>query len=368
MSLLDAFMPSCDVREVVHIAVSASPASTWSAIRSIDVYQVPFVRNLFALMLLPRRVRARLQRATLPVVPTATIDDVSRDGSAFCVLGEEPQREIVIGAVGKVSQRRAQFETITADTFSSFATPGFGKLAFGLAVASRPGGAWITIDVRVKTTDTAADARFRRSWPAVAGLSRALRRAVEALIAERLDLAPSDDRSLIAGDDLLPAARAQVTHHVDIEAPPEQVWPWLVQMGRGRGGWYSWDLLDNGGVRSAERIIPALQKIAVGDILPVKPNSSEGFAVLVLDPPRALVVGDPSLLIESGARGMGAPRATWSFSLEPIGDTATHLVVRVRAEYEPTAKIAVLRPIVVALHEVMERKQLRTLKQRAEAS
>ena len=49
----------------------------------------------------------------------------------------------------------------------------------------------------------------------------------------------------LPGDDLLPLARAEVTHHVDIQAPPEKVWPWLVQMGRRRGGWYSWDLLDN---------------------------------------------------------------------------------------------------------------------------
>src|SRR5689334_5036036 len=93
--------------------------------------------------------------------------------------------------------------------------------------------------------------------------------------------------AMLPGDDLLPAARAQVTHHIDIQAAPDRVWPWLVQMGRGRAGWYSWDRLDNGGVPSADRIIPALQTLAVGDILPIKPNSPDGMAVLVLDPPRA---------------------------------------------------------------------------------
>ena len=179
--------------------------------------------------------------------------------------------------------------------------------------------------------------------------------------------AAADERMALPGDNLLRAARAQVTHHVDIEAPPAKVWPWLVQMGRRRGGWYSWDLLDNGGVASAERIVPELQKLAVGDFLAMDAKGSVRVAVLVLDPPRSLVLGDPSLLPGSPAPGQGAPRATWAFSLEPIGDAATHLVVRVRADYEPSLAATLVRPIVGGMHEIMERKQLRTLKQRAEA-
>lgn len=173
-------------------------------------------------------------------------------------------------------------------------------------------------------------------------------------------------RLILPGDELLPAARAEVTHHVDIEAPPEKVWPWLVQMGRRRGGWYSWDLLDNGGTRSADRIVPALQNIAVGDVLPIKAKGPEGFAVLFLDRPRALVVGDPSLLPGRGTLDTHAARATWAFVLEPVGTAATRLRVRVRADYEPTLAASLLRPLLGALHEVMERKQLRTLKERVE--
>jgi hypothetical protein len=174
-------------------------------------------------------------------------------------------------------------------------------------------------------------------------------------------------RLSLPGDELLPAARAEITHHVDIQAPPERVWPWLVQMGRRRGGWYSWDLLDNGGEPSAERIIPELQALAVGDVLPIKAQGSEGFAVLLLDAPRALVLGDPALLPGRAARDPHAPCATWAFALEPLSTAATRLHVRVRADYERSLAASLLRPIVSALHEVMERKQLRTLKQRIEA-
>jgi proline iminopeptidase len=175
-----------------------------------------------------------------------------------------------------------------------------------------------------------------------------------------------DERAALAGDDLLPAACAQATHHLDIGAPPSEVWPWLVQMGRRRGGWYSWDFLDNGGVPSADRIIPEWQRLAVGDVLPIKATGSDGMTVLLLDPPRALVLGDPSVLPGRPRSGRGVPRATWAFSLQPLGAAVTHLVVRVRAEYEPGLGATLLRHLIGAAHEVMQRKQLRTLKERVE--
>jgi hypothetical protein len=175
------------------------------------------------------------------------------------------------------------------------------------------------------------------------------------------------ERSELVGDDLLPGACAEVTHQVDIGAPAADVWPWLVQMGRRRGGWYSWDLLDNGGVASADHIVPELQTLAVGDVLPIKAKGPEGFAVLVLEPARALVLGDPSLLPGRPSPGPGTPRATWAFALEPRGDAATHLVVRVRAQYRAGVVATVLSRVVLVAHDVMERKQLRTLKRRVEA-
>lgn len=367
MSLLDAFLPFYELREVDHVALAANPEAAWSAVRAIDFFRIPFARNLFAIRLLPERVKARLRGAPSGMLPTLTIDDIVRDGTAFRILAEVPGQEIVVGAVGKVWQPRIEFARVTPETFASFAEPGFAKLAWSAAVAPRSGGAWITIDLRVATTDPDAYARFRRYWRFIGRFSHWMRRSAASLLAAELGRGAPDESVVLAGDDLLPDARAQVTHHVDIEAPPAQVWPWLVQMGRGRAGWYSWDLLDNGGEPSADRIVASLQKITVGDVLPVKPNAPEGFAVLALDEPRSLVLGDPSLLHGKAMPAMGTPRATWAFSLEPIGDTGTHLVVRVRAEYEPSFTTALLRPVVTGVHDVMERKQLRTLKQRAEA-
>jgi hypothetical protein len=143
-------------------------------------------------------------------------------------------------------------------------------------------------------------------------------------------------------------------------------------MGCRRGGWYSIDWLDNGGTPSASRIIPALQQIRVDDRLPATPKDTGGFAVLRAEPPRLLVLGSPSLSSEGRATdeswGMlgGRYDSTWAFVLEPIGDTATRLVVRVRGRMQPGARATLARLALRPIDEVMKRTQLRNLKRRAE--
>src|SRR5512146_1377829 len=82
----------------------------------------------------------------------------------------------------------------------------------------------------------------------------------------------------LPGDELVPA-RVQWTNGVTIHARPSEIWPWLVQMGCRRAGVYSYDGLDNGGVPSADRIIPAFQHVEAGDVLPWTPTDNDGFVV-----------------------------------------------------------------------------------------
>jgi hypothetical protein len=89
--------------------------------------------------------------------------------------------------------------------------------------------------------------------------------------------------------------------------------------------------------------------------------------VLRLDPGRALVLGDPSLL-PGGRPPAGPPwRTTWAFALEPLGPDATRLVVRVRADFAPSRGMAVVRRLLGLAHEIMERRQLHNLRRRAES-
>src|SRR5512132_3328397 len=82
---------------------------------------------------------------------------------------------------------------------------------------------------------------------------------------------PTEKAKVLPGDDLVPGAEAIDTRGVDIAAPPSQVWPWLVQMGYGRAGWYSYDELDTN-QPSVERIVPELQTLDIGDVVPTHPG------------------------------------------------------------------------------------------------
>lgn len=349
-------MPSPRMREIDRVAVAAEPAAAWAAVRALDFYRLRWVRALFGLRVMSRPPRSM------------HLDDIVAPGQGFHLLGETAGREFVAGAIGKFWRASIPFVDVGAETFARFDTPGFGKVVWSLAVEPRVGGgSWITVDLRVDATDDASWRRFRPYWILIGRFSRAIRRALLRSMVRQLGRA-SDDRSrALPGDEILPGARACITQAVDIEAPPRAVWPWLVQMGCRRAGWYSWDLLDNGGVRSADRIIPELQHIAVGDILPARPKGDGGFAVLRVDDGRVLTLGSPSLL--PGGKPWGVPYDdSWSFVLEPIGDDATHLVVRIRAAFRPSLQMSLMGPALETVHRFMERKQLRTLKQRAESA
>src|SRR5678816_1018947 len=94
----------------------------------------------------------------------------------------------------------------------------------------------------------------------------------------------------------------------------DRIWPWLVETGCGRGGFYALDGLDNGGARSAREIHPEWQELRVGDVLPATPNDGEGFEVLRIEPSHALVLG--------ATMGNGERRwkSTWAFVLEPLDE------------------------------------------------
>ena len=157
---------------------------------------------------------------------------------------------------------------------------------------------------------------------------------------------PDEALRPLPGDDLVEAPLSTDTRGITIQAPIEQVWPWLVQMGYGRGGWYSIDQLDMRGP-SANRIIDEWQALGVGDVIPTHPGG--GFEVKVMEPGRALVLyadtstmrpldtADskivPAGLAASGAFMSATPSefmATWAFVLEPLDMDRTRLIERVR--------------------------------------
>jgi hypothetical protein len=134
---------------------------------------------------------------------------------------------------------------------------------------------------------------------------------------------PSDLARAMAGDALLADPTSSYTMAVTVDAPPEDIWPWLVQMGYQRGGLYSYDWLDRlfGYLDrpSARHILPEFQHLAVGDRIPLGRGPS--WPVAVLEPCRALVLD---------MRNMGGFDWVWQFGLYPAGDGRTRLVSRSR--------------------------------------
>lgn len=194
----------------------------------------------------------------------------------------------------------------------------------------------------------------------------------------------------LRGDDLVPNPTAIDTRGIIIDAPPDAVWPWLVQMGYGRGGWYSYDQIDMLG-KSADRILPAFQAIAVGDVLPTSPNS--GFVVRVAETSRALVLYSdtesvaaeaakaaeakpegptevPAGLAATGAILRTTPpdfAASWAFVLEPLDGGRTRLIERFRVRFGMAGQgFRVIAPVMGFGVFVMMQRQMRGILDRAE--
>ena len=166
----------------------------------------------------------------------------------------------------------------------------------------------------------------------------------------------------LPGDDLLPAADLVATRAIAIDAPAHEVWPWLAQLGQGRGGLYSYDFLENAVARcdihSVDRVVPEWQQVAAGDQVRIHPQVP--LDVAIAEPERALVL--------RGGAPDGQPSApydfTWAFVLEPEPDGRTRLVMRERYSYNNRWAPLMVEPIATASF-VMSQKMLRGIRDRA---
>ena len=156
------------------------------------------------------------------------------------------------------------------------------------------------------------------------------------------------------GDDVVKQATFNATRAVTIQARPEEIWPWLVQIGIKRAGWYSYDWLDNLGHHSAERIIPEFQHLEVGDRVPLSPDGTQGPVVKALDPNHWMLWGDTD------------GDFTWYWGIYPLDEKQTRLLTRVRMRYRWTSPVILFNLLVEFTDIVMMRKCLLGIKQRAE--
>ncbi len=159
----------------------------------------------------------------------------------------------------------------------------------------------------------------------------------------------------LPGDGLVKVINTDATHAITINRPAKEIWPWLVQIGAGRGGFYSYDFLENlvgCNLKSASSIVPEWQNVKQGDIIYLHPKAP--LMVSVLIPNESFVLG-----------------AVWGFHLKPIDKNSTRLIIRARGAFEtgtknPMFNFIVWHVIYEPIHFIMERKMMLNIRRLAE--
>jgi hypothetical protein len=177
----------------------------------------------------------------------------------------------------------------------------------------------------------------------------------------------------LPGDELLLNWRLSATHAITIHAPVAEVWPWLAQIGQGRGGFYSYTWIENllgCNIHNADRVHPEWQNLKAGDLIRLHPKFPRVPAVIV-EPGRAIVLhGDTRQGLRSNLVKPGDYIvATWSFCLEPVDEHTTRLIERIYSDYNPTPMNTFFNRVILEPGSfIMERKMLLGIKERAEGA
>ena len=207
-----------------------------------------------------------------------------------------------------------------------------------------------------------AEKTCRSGWLAVARIAGRLLLALGIALAmylliyrpQQLRWGATDEEVARAmpGDQIQPQPIFNATRAVTIDARPEQIWPWLVQMGYKRAGFYGYDALDNAGIASADRIIPALQHVKVGDAFPIWEGVN--YRVVMVDPTHSLV-------LES------SDHSTMALGLYPVDTSHSRLVWRIHnAPYNWASPYVVILLFTDAADFFAVRQNMLGIKARAE--
>lgn len=184
-----------------------------------------------------------------------------------------------------------------------------------------------------------------------------------------------DERERVyPGDDMVFNPKSELTCAITVNAPATVIFPWFVQLGCGRGGWYSYDLLDNGGVPSSTTILPQYQQLRVGDTVSAVPNGSFGFPVAAIEPNVVLTLAGTLNTGTGKAADPNDPNLDLFFSgdqtfyIRDLGDGRSRLIFRMRTAWNASRlNNLIYGGVIEPVSFVMVRKMLLNIKQRAEA-
>jgi hypothetical protein len=169
--LLDDALPKYDVMSRHAIDIKAPRAEVWRIIRDLDIPPSPIVRGLMLLRAAPARlIGKKIQASAL------SRESLERGGIAF--VFEEPERELVIGLVGKFWRPDSGLRPIRAEEFVPFAEKGFAKAAWNFLLTDIPGGCRVDTQTRVFCTDPASRRKFKAYWAVIGPFSGWIRNEI----------------------------------------------------------------------------------------------------------------------------------------------------------------------------------------------
>ena len=360
MRAIQKFLPNPRHTEIHRIFVAAKPEIAWQAARHFDMSEIGWIKLLFDIRTFPD---ALLGKKGQGVKPGLGIDEITKTDTGFMILDEIPGKEVVIGSVGKYWHLKIPFQHLTITEYMAFNKPGFGKIAWGIAVEPFLSGSTIAIELRTSATDDPSWKKFYLYYSVIGIGSKLIRSSVMMNLEAQLKKMklPEDDCRRLPGDEILPEAKHQLTYNRNIEAPISIVWRYLMQLGCDRAGWYSVDWLDHAGVSSTDHLVPGWENRSLGDKLSATLEGDEFFNVFNVEFEKHFVIGGETM------RGGGPFKMTWAFVVEPIGEDATRLTTRARMVASPKwAEYAMGKVLYPPIHGLMSLAQLNNIKKLAE--
>lgn len=360
MRSIQYYLPNSRHTEINRIYVLAKPAQAWEAVRHFDAGAIPWIRLLFDIRTLPGRILGRHEMVDDRRIG---IDQIAANAKGFMIVHETPGKDVVVGAIGKFWQLDIPFASVKPGEFVSFEEPGWGKLAWAIVVEPYMDGSTISLELRTTATDDQSWKKLKHYYRFIGLGSRPIRHSLMKHYETGLGKMklPNIDKMILPGDEIIADAKYAYTHSARVEAPVTIVWRYLMQLGCDRAGWYSVDLLDNGGISSVDHLIDGWEDRKVGERIAANPGQDAYFDVYAVEKEKYLTLGG------GGHRFAGDFKMTWTFALDPIGDDATRLIARVRMRATP-AWSEWLQGTLLAppIHGLMQSVQLKTIRQLAE--
>ena len=167
---------------------------------------------------------------------------------------------------------------------------------------------------------------------------------------------PDELAMVFPGDEIVEQPSFNATRGITVNAPPENIYPWIVQMGLDRAGWYSYDLLDNLARKSAEEILPRFQHVQPGDLIPMSPDGKQGLFVKEFEKDHWMLWGDQ------------VGDSSWAWMILPDDSNRSRLLTRVRMKYRWLSPAILFSMIVEFSDFPMMRKCMLGIKSRAEST